>query len=274
MRKDMATALLALVAASATVTGASAEPGIITTANYFNWSGFYAGVNAGGAINNTCANWTPYNGGVRVQDYVNNSCPNNNAFTGGAQLGFNFIIAPFMLGLEADYNGWSSKSHNRIVNYTGTSIPMGTYNLSGKESPNGGGTVRARFGYVANQWMPYVTAGFAYASGSPSTTISYTAPGATTPDATLNATRTLSSNGWTAGLGVEYGVMSNLSVKAEWLYWQLGHGSRQPGICTSSGSAAGNAFCTAFQQQFNFSSHNSAEINVFRLGVNYLFNGP
>lgn len=265
MRKGMTTALLALVAASASASG---------TAVGFNWSGFYAGVNAGGAINDTCANWTPYHGGVRVEDYINSSCPNNSVFTGGAQIGYNFRVTDFMLGLEADYNGWSSKSRNRIVNYTGTTIPAGTYSFSGKESPNGGGTVRARFGYVMDQWMPYATVGFAYASGSPQTVITYTAAGGATPDATLSATRTLSSNGWTAGGGVEYGVMSNLSVKAEWLYWQLGHGSRQPGICTSSGSAAGNDFCTAFQQQFNFSSHNSAEINIFRLGVNYLFNSP
>ena len=264
MRRRMVIGPLVLLAASGTASGIAPD---------FNWLGFYAGANAGAAVNDTCANWTPYHGGAPVQDYINNSCPNNSSFTGGAQLGYNFFIAPFVLGLEADYNGWSSHSRNRIVNYTGTMIPAGVYNFSGKDSPNGGGTVRARFGCGTEQWLPYVTAGFAYASGSPSTTITYTAPGGTTPDATLHATRTLSANGWTAGAGVEYAAMSKLSVKVEWLYTQFGHGSRQPGICSSSGSAAGTAFCTAFQQQFNFSSHNSGEINVFRLGVNYLFNG-
>jgi len=149
----------------------------------------------------------------------------------------------------------------------------GTYSIYGKPSPNGAGSVRMRFGYVADQWMPYATGGFAYASGTPTTTVQFCATGSTCPPFTAqgNAVKTVSTNGWTAGAGVEYGVMSNFSVKLEWLYYQFGHGQRSVGSCTGIGC---NLFYGAGRVVDVYGSHNSAEINEVRLGANYLFNWP
>jgi outer membrane immunogenic protein len=269
MKKWLATALIALAATSGTAFGQN----VITTSSGFNWSGFYAGLNAGGVWNDTCSNWTPYVNNAAVNNFLAN-CPNNSAFVYGLQAGYNFLVTPqFMLGGEADFGGWSTKTRTRTATYTGASPPPdGTYAFFGKPSPNGAGTVRMRFGYVADQWMPYATAGFAYASGTPSTTITYTPPLPVNgpPTATSNAVKTLSTNGWTAGAGVEYGAANNFSVKLEWLYYQFGHGQRSVGSCTGTG-------CDLFYgvgSVVNFQSHNSAELNAVRLGANYLFNWP
>jgi opacity protein-like surface antigen len=108
MKRILAPAM-ALVGLSA-LSGMAYGQAVVLTSNSYSWGGFYAGVNAGGVFNRTCANWTPYVNGVPVSDYVLNNCPNNSEFTGGAQLGYNFAFDQIVLGLEADYNGWSSKS--------------------------------------------------------------------------------------------------------------------------------------------------------------------
>src|SRR5579862_5267196 len=263
MKKRLTTALVVVAA----MIGAAFGEDSSTTGN-FPFNGGYVGANLGGVWNRTCANWTPYVAGFRVQDWVYSKCPNNNAFTGGVTLGYNIVASYAMLGLEADYNGWSSTSKTHVLDYTGTTIPAGTYNSYGKTGPNGGGTLRLRLGFVAHQFMPYVTGGLAYASSSPSATIAYTPVGAASPSAVFAASRTLNTSGWTAGGGFEYGLTPHLSMKVEYLYMQFGHTARHVNSC--SGAA-----CPAFVAiNTNFSTSNSGEIDMFRVGINYLFSGP
>jgi len=271
MKKLLATTLLTLTAMS----GTAFAQNVIATSSGFNWSGFYAGLNAGGAWNSTCENWTAATA-VGNTILANINCPNNSAFMYGLQVGYNFLVTPnFMIGGEADFGGWSTSTRTRSVTVAGAANPAldGTYSIYGKPSPNGAGSVRMRFGYVADQWMPYATGGFAYASGTPTTTVQFCATGSTCPPFTAqgNAVKTVSTNGWTAGAGVEYGVMSNFSVKLEWLYYQFGHGQRSVGSCTGIGC---NLFYGAGRVVDVYGSHNSAEINEVRLGANYLFNWP
>jgi outer membrane immunogenic protein len=263
-----AMALVGLSALSATVYG----QGVVATSNSpsLSWGGFYAGLNAGGVWNKTCSNWNPTINGAPISGAVLANCPSNNAFTGGVQAGYNFTINQIVLGLEADYNGWSSKSKNRQFNYVGNQLPQGIYTFSGKESPNGGGTVRLRFGYAIDKWLPYVTAGYAYASGSPTTAIYYAGPPPSTTNQLISSnTRTVNSSGWTAGAGVEYGVMQSLSVKLEYLYTDFGHVSKAVGgACTGSG-------CTWVPPAgFALNTDNSAKLDMVRLGVNWNFGGP
>jgi len=269
MKKLLVTTLLTLTALSGTAFGQN----VIATSSGFNWSGFYAGLNAGGAWNDTCQNWSASTTvGNNILGTI--SCPNNSYFMYGLQVGYNFLVTPqFMIGGEADFGGWSTKTRTRSITVTNAANPAldGTYSAYGKPSPNGAGTVRVRFGYVADQWLPYATGGFAYASGTPTTTLYFTPAGSNTPTATTNAVKTISTNGWTAGAGIEYGAMSNLSVKLEWLYYQFGHGQRSPGACTGPGCGL---FYGITQVVNVYSSKNSAELNEVRLGVNYLFNWP
>lgn len=261
MKQRVATLLIAMGALSSTAFG----QGSSTT---FPFGGPYVGVNVGGVWNRTCANWTPYVAGFTVPGWIYSKCPNNNAFTGGVTLGYNIIASGAMFGLEADYNGWSSTSKNHVVDYTGAAVPPGTYNFYGKTSPNGGGTVRLRLGFAADHFMPYVTGGLAYASGSPSTTIAYTPIGAAAPTATFGATRTVNTSGWTAGGGLEYGLTPHFSMKVEYLYMQFGHTARHVTSC-------GGASCPAFVAvNTNFTSSNSGAVDMFRVGFNYLFEGP
>lgn len=254
------------VIVTAALSGAALAEDSATT-SMFHFGGPYVGANLGGVWNRTCADWTPYVAGFRVQDWVYSKCPNNNAFTGGVTLGYNVIAGGALFGVEADYNGWSSTSKSHIVDYTGSFVPAGTYNFYGKTSPNGGGTARLRLGYADGPIMPYVTGGLAYASGSPSTTIAYTPVGMTSPTAVFAATRTLNTSGWTAGGGLEYGLANHFSMKLEYLYMQYGHTARHVNSCAG-------ASCPLFvAANSNFSTSNSGEVNMVRVGFNYLFEG-
>jgi outer membrane immunogenic protein len=229
--KTSLAALLALGAVSGAALAQNAQ-----------WDGFYIGLNAGVLTNSTCTNWTPTNPAV-IARFNTSNCPSNSVFLGGGQLGYNWQINQIVIGLEGDYDGVNSKTKSRIYDYPGGAVvPAGTFSFYGKNTPNGLGTIRARFGYAVDNWLPYVTAGAALAGGSTRSSATFTPLNATAPTASFAGGRTYSSNGWTAGAGVEYQIERAWSVKAEWLYVKLGSGANQVSSCTTTIAGGCDAF--------------------------------
>jgi outer membrane immunogenic protein len=68
--------------------------------------------------------------------------------------------------------------------------------------------------------------------------------------------------GWTLGAGVEYAITNNVTVKGEYLYYNLG-------TTNEVGVATGNAL-TAFPTSY-LASKVTYEGSIFRAGVNYKF---
>lgn len=115
-------------------------------------------------------------------------------FLGGGQVGFNYQFANnVVLGAEADFQGSDIKD-NRF----GFQSKMDYF-----------GTVRARLGYAFDNVMPYVTGGLAWGHNE-------------VKDELLGLTSDKTSVGWTVGGGVEYAFAQNWTVKAEYLYMDLG----------------------------------------------------
>lgn len=151
----------------------------------FSWTGFYAGLNAGGGWNaesgSTNNLWGASNGEV-------------SGVVGGGQIGYNYQLSPlFVVGLETDFQGTSLSSRNNGWLNTGVSLPWF-------------GTVRGRAGVALldSQLLVYGTGGFAYGEVK-------------NEWAGLNDVRT----GWTAGGGVEWAFLPNWSAKVEYLYTDL-----------------------------------------------------
>jgi len=102
----------------------------------------------------------------------------------GGTLGYNAQFGQFVAGLETDL-AWSNlDDHDYELDYLGT--------------------VRGRLGWAFDRFMPYVTGGLAYGR----TDFNH--------DHDTNV-------GWTLGGGVEAAIDQNWSVKAEYLYVDLGH---------------------------------------------------
>jgi outer membrane immunogenic protein len=149
----------------------------------FTWSGFYLGVNGGGAF------------GTSTWDTAG-SINTSGGFVGGT-IGYNYQINHFVIGAEGDVD-WAGISGST----TTAACPAGC-----KTGDSWLATARGRVGYAADRFLPYVTGGAAFGN------INATTAGLTT--STTNA-------GWTVGAGLEFAITPNWSAKAEYLYVNLG----------------------------------------------------
>jgi outer membrane immunogenic protein len=151
----------------------------------YNWTGFYIGVNGGGAWGHS--KWDSVGGFDLTGGLV------------GGTVGYNWQWAsPWVLGVEGDID-WSN-----IDGSTTAFCPLGC-----KTSNNWLGTVRGRVGYAVDRIMPYVTGGLAFGDIKAST------PGFPSKSET-NA-------GWTVGAGLEVAIAGTWTAKAEYLYVDLGN---------------------------------------------------
>ncbi len=234
-----------------------------------SWTGFYAGVNLGGAWGTSCANFnaTSPDGAAT---YSGSSCPNNASFTGGGQIGYNYQMGSWVAGLEGDVEGATTTSSSYSRTTAGNDdIPAGTYRAYGSHTPSAIGTIRARIGYTFDKALVYFTGGGVFAGSSGNGTVSYTPTGAAAPTALWTGSNSGTRTGWTLGGGVEYKLTPKWSVKAEDLFMNTGNVSA-PNVCTDT--VAGGMVCSGSFSNVTFhTAGNAGNVNVFRVGVNYLF---
>lgn len=193
----------------------------------FTWSGIYVGINAGAAFSNNNNNNNNFAFGF------NNNSSNRVGFIGGGQVGYNWQTGPVVFGLEVDEQYRSSLSNNN--GGFGGNNNVGSFL----------GTVRGRLGYaVVPTFMLYATGGLAYG---------HTDNTANNFFLFNNTTNRRFGVGYTVGGGAEYMFAPNWSVKAEYLFTDLGRNNNN------------NAF---------FFNNNSTrfQFHTARVGVNYHFN--
>ncbi|MCP8940102.1 porin family protein [Alsobacter sp. SYSU M60028] len=200
----------------------------------YNWTGFYVGANAGyawGSGDLTFINFptTELGSGMSLD---------NDGFTAGVQVGYNYQINQFVLGVEADAN-WVEGSDKRTV----LGPTLTAYGTSKVEWLS---TIRARLGFAVNNFLIYGTGGFAFGQGKATLTIA-DAEG-TQWSGSQSGTRT----GWTLGAGVEYAFTRNWTARVEYLYYDLGDKTFYAPQSTA-----------AVKADFNG--------NIIRAGVNYKF---
>jgi outer membrane immunogenic protein len=165
--------------------------GVRSVVAYYNWTGFYAGINAGYGFGTS--GWS---------DPPGTSVKPKGALFGGT-LGYNYQVGSLVYGLEGDFD-WSG------VKGTADCVP----GLITCETRNRWlATFRGRVGYAFDRWLPYITGGGAYG------TVKATATDFT---GTVLATESKSRLGWAFGAGLEYAFLGNWTAKIEYLYVDLG----------------------------------------------------
>ena len=257
--------------ASAAPAYAAAGP-VVTT----RWNGFYAGLNGGGSIaRNPTTDTSLVTPGLPFPELVfGNDSFSHSPFGGifGGQLGANWQAAPsWVLGVEADLQ-WSGEKDSACISQclpTGVAgvpgvIPGNLLGLIDQQSIKWLATARGRVGWVApNGSLWYATGGAAWGHVDQTLTLvattAFLAPGASGM-ATFGQDRF----GWTIGAGVETPVWDRWSVKAEYLYVDLG-------TVTNSFSAP---LDTSQLPQTTISTTSVSAIrdHIVRFGVNYHFN--
>ena len=220
----------------------------LPAATNVNWGGPYVGLGIGGA-------WGQLPGNVRVGSTAAGAVPGSPAVPGGTrhlngstdatvmgggQAGYNWQLNNFVLGVEGDINGGGLS--------TTTSVPAGGVGgLAGgsnfKASSDFNGSIRGRVGYAWNQWLFYGTGGIAFADAN----LRANFAGGTAPDGTAvpggHASKSTTLMGPTYGGGVEYAMMPNISVGAEYRYTDYGHDTMSFGNVGTTG--AGGAIARA-----------------------------
>jgi len=169
---------------------------------YYNWTGFYVGINGGGAFGNS-----------DVSNVLGSASHDVSGGLVGGTIGYNWEVNRVVWGIEGDID-WSS------LKGSGTNAPC----PAGCETKNSWlATARGRLGYAFNRVLPYVTAGGAFGDVK------------LTPAGFPGETDTRA--GWTAGAGVEIGINGPWSAKVEYLYADLGDancGAANCGVSTTA----------------------------------------
>ena len=198
---------------------------IIAAVPVFTWTGFYLGVNAGYGWHTGDVNVTLPSGAILQSE-------NEGGFVGGGQVGYNYQIGSFVVGVEAD------------IQYAdiGDDFDFGLLGVPAfarvdNDSNNYFGTVRARAGVAFDRALVYVTGGFAYGD--------------------IGGFGSDTNGGWTLGGGVEYAFTNNLTAKVEGLYVNLDRNNERFLVGLPAGTLVNG---------------NNAEFGVVRAGLNYKFN--
>jgi len=208
--------------------------GILFEPAAHDWSGVYAGVNAGyggNVLNGVAADSLP--GVARVSNVTDRS----GGVIGGGQIGYQRQFANrLVVGVESDMHGSGVAASRQETVFGpngaavgGTSIAMDWF-----------GTTRARLGLARGTTLAFVTGGAAYGGVSVSGA-SFAATGAT-------------RFGWTVGSGTEYALSDKVSLRADYLYVSLN------GVSATAFGPAPASFSTG-----RVASH------VTRVGLNWRF---
>jgi len=252
--------LMTTVAASAIAGSAYAAdlpsrqppPAYVPPVPIFTWTGFYIGLNVGGAFrahnNDDFADAVCFGGAAPLVGFVAaNNNNNNGRFLVGGQAGVNWQVNQFVLGIEGDGQAVLGGTQNHVLGFVGNN-----------DSTTGFfGTVRGRGGIAFDRFLVYGTGGVAFGSNNNhwGNTFIGTVGGAPAIFTTNNATNT--RVGYAVGAGVEYAFLNNWSVKVEYLFVDLG---RTNLAFAAPGVGAG------------FAIRHREQDHVIRAGLNYKFN--
>jgi outer membrane immunogenic protein len=218
--------LATLLAPSAHADGTPGAYSGPPTACCFTWSGFYYGVNAGAAWSNThdvsFSGMDTGTGGLG-SEIADGTTPGHakldwgTSFTGGAQAGYNWQLSKLVMGLEADLQ-WL----NGYANFTAVSTnPLRpTVTTNAYREMNMLATVRGRMGVtVTERSFLFVTGGLGV--GDANLRISSSCQGCT-PLRDITSASAGTPTGLVWGGGYEAALGDRVSIKAEYLHFDLG----------------------------------------------------
>jgi outer membrane immunogenic protein len=241
----------------------------------WNWTGFYIGGNVGGIWDDTRTDVYPTGcfitsvtcgGGVANNPIRSDSSRlNDPQFIGGGQAGYNWQSGRFVGGIEGDIS-WTGINQTLFTTKVLTPPLAGVMVHGEAMKQDWLATIRGRAGFtVTPSFLVYATGGLAFGRVQLVASNAFSV----TPDVyagTYDETRA----GWTVGAGGEWMIAPKWSVKAEYLYVDLGkQGVNQAclntGICGSPPQVAPGA---SYQTDFRIHEH------IARVGVNYHLGGP
>lgn len=223
----------------------------------YNWTGPYAGLHLGYGWGNSDTNFSPLPDSNSFGMLPAKLSPHPSGVAGGVQVGYNYQMGRFVVGIEADFSGsgMSGSSTSAMIGTNGAPI-AGVGPLKAHQTINWFGTLRPRLGYtITPTILLYGTGGLAYGniSSSADTDLRPLLP------IFYHASSSGTNVGWTAGGGIEWAVSKCWSIKTEYLFMDLG----------SRSSVADSNIALTPPTQVGYKWQTT--VNILNFGVNYKF---
>lgn len=197
-------AAVALWSAPAIAADIPAKGPVYKAIPYYNWTGWYGGINAG-------YGWDPNYWLERpagTPDIMLDLNPHG--FFGGVQAGYNWHYRPnWLFGVEADFQISDINDRYNFI-YPGGGASFATLAIDYFA------TLRGRFGYVMDRNLFYFTAGAAIAKFRANMFADFDAN-----DGIINGSKWL--GGYVVGVGYERVFGNNWSLKFEYLFIDFSH---------------------------------------------------
>lgn len=222
------------------------------------WCGWYVGGNIGAGWGRSTGNFVaatpifgpaiaagivPFNLGLRPTGAI-----------GGGQIGYNWQSGVWVYGLEADIQ---DSGVRRSVSLAPGVAPLSTIS-NASDALDWFGTVRGRIGVTARpNWLLYATGGLAYGQTKDSDQIFNPAIPVAGGNFVGNVSQTRA--GWTLGGGTEWMFAPKWSIKAEYLYMDLGRSTAT--LLDTTGNFPASSLTYQFTHRYS----------IARVGVNYHF---
>jgi len=230
----------------------------------YNWSGAYAGIHAGYTFGESSNVSTSGLLGGNITNVALGARSasvglDRDGFVGGGQIGYNWQAnSPWVWGLEADISYTDVNSSRTFVTVLPVALGGAPSNLNNTLSSKMDyfGTVRGRLGYAWDRTLIYATGGLAYGEVQHSGSFNNAANAVQFAGSTRDT-----KTGYTVGGGIEHAWTGNWTVKAEYLYYDLGTTdvtvALVPGVFGTGG----------YNSSFKDDGH------IVRAGLNYKFGG-
>ena len=216
----------------------------------YNWSGFFLGVSAPGALwGETKWSFSTGFGGTTANNY--------SGLLAGGGGGYNYQMGPYVIGGQVEWDWTNARGGESFSGGTSFSCPINTVvlnvqsfmalrslSVSCATRVNSIFTATARLGYALDRLLVYGQGGLAVGDVAASSVSNSFSPGGTV------ASERKTAVGWTIGGGFEFGLTQNISAKAEYLYFELGSDTYNLGVPVSINRTG----------------------NIGRVGLNYRFN--
>ena len=237
----------------------------------YGWTGFYAGLNAGGAFGHAsedqsldapnCDTAGGCNPLIALLSTGHNMTPS--AFTGGLEVGYNYQISSMVFGLEADIDYLRlHESFSFGPMRVSTQTPAAA-SVSGSSTTDSLITVRPRIGFAHDRLLAYVTGGLAVTNENFSEAITATGRrGFITGQYNVTASNNI---GWVFGGGLEYGFTDRWSLKGEYLHLDFGNANSVTSVVNAPVAPPGGLTGSVLTSSLHLTA------DVVRAGLNYRF---
>jgi outer membrane immunogenic protein len=213
----------------------------------FRWTGFYAGLHAGGGGGSKNEGPVPFS----FANSLITPLPFNVGVSGwlaGGQVGANYQSESFVIGVEAQASGANIRGSSTCANtVTVFAIVVASGSGSCSAKVDALGSIGARLGYAFDHLLIYGKLGAAWSDDH------YNIP-VTTLVRPLNFSANETRWGWLLGVGAEYAFTDNWSAKIEYNY--LGFGTSSLRFTEPTGIAQMDADIRE-------------QIHLVKVGINY-----